>query len=1078
MKYSYSFLALILCSICAIGQFNPLFAPNTYQNSDNPYYWKNRSNLVANGYWQQDVHYSIDAQIDEETDIITAHQNLVYTNNSPYDLEVVYFHLYQNAFQPGSYMDELQKANHVPVKYGKYESQKLGTTVDTIRVNGIACKVELDNTILKVYLPQVLKSHSSITFEMNFKTYFDFGGTTRRRMKEYISGGFKHYNGVHWYPRICVFDKKFGWTTDQHLGKEFYGDFGTYDVSLQFNSTFILEATGNLINENEVLPDSLKKKLDISNFSRKPYNSKPSIMIPYVKGETKTWKYHAENVHDFAFTADPSYRRKEVSIQVGGIFPHEVKVIALAQEQHAALWQNAAEYTAKIIETYNHDIGVYAYNKMVVADAADGMEYPMITLDEDYEPIYRGLFAHEVGHNWFFGMVGNNETYRACLDEGFTQFLTAWCMKKLDGNYIVNYPSKKKYLRKHANPMPVMLARVYNQYLNMALRNGETTLNTHSDNFNGALGHDGGYRQVYYKTATMLYNLQYVLGDSLFIKAMQNYFDEWKIAHPYIEDFRNSIINYTHVDLNWFFDQWIETNKTIDYGIKKVRKHNGNYEITFKRYGRMQMPLDFTVEYKNDSVENYHIPNDWFVKKTTAKVLPKWFGWDNLNETYKAVIPADASIKQITIDTTQRLADVNRIDNIWKKKSKWSYDYLLNQPNDWQHIVNYIRPDIWFNQVDGIKLGFNINGSYVETIHKYSFSAWYNTIGFAKQDISYSYSSQTLSKRKWLDATKKHFSYNFSYQSPLKLITGKTDWYFKSCYLDGLESYKLGLQTTLPNGRTTVDIFQKTLRRTNYSMPYLLPTAIDEYNWNSYLGIVLQHKYSYAKGTGNLKASMRTSSIGSFYNYAAITLESVHKTMLGKFDINTRMIAQYGSGKLPAQSALYVAGANTEELYDNKYVRSNMFFRENRGYSDVTGHFQFGGGLNLRGYNGYKLPQTDAKGNQNFITYGNSGAAINAEIGFERFIKWKIKKLSWLKASPYLFADAGLLAFNNKVNEFSAVRIDAGIGSAFTIKKWWVFDKTKPLTVRIDLPLFLNTPPFAEGKYVKLRWLIGIERAF
>jgi aminopeptidase N len=156
-------------------------------------------------------------------------------------------------------MDELQKANHVPVKYGKYESQKLGTTVDTIRVNGVACKVELDNTILKVYLPQILKSHSSISFEMNFKTYFDFGGTTRRRMKEYISGGFKHYNGVHWYPRICVFDKKFGWTTDQHMGKEFYGDFGTYDVSLQFNSTFILEATGNLTNENEVLPDSLKK---------------------------------------------------------------------------------------------------------------------------------------------------------------------------------------------------------------------------------------------------------------------------------------------------------------------------------------------------------------------------------------------------------------------------------------------------------------------------------------------------------------------------------------------------------------------------------------------------------------------------------------------------------------------------------------------------------------------------------------------------------------------------------------------------------------------------------------------------
>ena len=207
-----------------------------------------------------------------------------------------------------------------------------------------------------------------------------------------------------------------------------------------------------------------------------------------------------------------------------------------------------------------------------------------------------------------------------------------------------------------------------------------------------------------------------------------------------------------------------------------MRKRNNQYEITFKRYGRMQMPIDFTVQYKNDSIKSYHIPNDWFIKNTSATVLPKWYGWDNLHETYTATVPADGKIQQIIIDSSQRLADINRIDNLWKKKCKWYFDYQLNQPNDWQHIVNYIRPDIWYNKVDGVKLGFNMNGSYVETIHKYSLSVWYNTLAFANQKLSYSYSSHAQSKKHWLDASLKHISYNFSYQNPLKIINDKTDW--------------------------------------------------------------------------------------------------------------------------------------------------------------------------------------------------------------------------------------------------------------------------------------------------------------
>ncbi|MBT6650253.1 MAG: M1 family peptidase, partial [Flavobacteriales bacterium] len=145
-------VAILFVSTLSFAQekYNALAKPNTYQNTDNPNYWKNKMPHAA--YWQQDVYYNIKAKIDEETDIISATEQLTYTNNSPDELNVVYFHLYQNAFQPDSYLEELQFQNGKNPKYGEYESQKLGTVINDITVNGLNVKTELDNTILKVYL--------------------------------------------------------------------------------------------------------------------------------------------------------------------------------------------------------------------------------------------------------------------------------------------------------------------------------------------------------------------------------------------------------------------------------------------------------------------------------------------------------------------------------------------------------------------------------------------------------------------------------------------------------------------------------------------------------------------------------------------------------------------------------------------------------------------------------------------------------------------------------------------------------------------------------------------------------------
>nr|MBA3901160.1 M1 family peptidase [Bacteroidota bacterium] len=249
------FLMPVLFFACFINlafaqSYDPLLPPNTYRSADNPNYWQNRK--PHPGYWQQDIHYTIKANVDEKTDIITASEELIYWNNSPNDLEFVYFHLYQNAFQPGSHYHDLHLSNNVQPKFGRYEKQNLGTEILKLLVEGQEVKTEMDNTLLKVWLPQPLKSGQSIKFNIDFKTYFDKDGSIRRRMKQFNAYGYKHYDGVHWYPRIAVYDAKFGWTTDQHLGREFYGNFGTYDVELTMANDFVMDATGNLINREEV----------------------------------------------------------------------------------------------------------------------------------------------------------------------------------------------------------------------------------------------------------------------------------------------------------------------------------------------------------------------------------------------------------------------------------------------------------------------------------------------------------------------------------------------------------------------------------------------------------------------------------------------------------------------------------------------------------------------------------------------------------------------------------------------------------------------------------------------------------
>jgi hypothetical protein len=708
---------------------------------------------------------------------------------------------------------------------------------------------------------------------------------------------------------------------------------------------------------------------------------------------------------------------------------------------------------------------------------------------------------------WFYGMVGSNETYRAFLDEGFTQFLTVWSMDRIVGEKRARESGKKNY-DKHLDSSDTRYERLYYPYINHVVSGYDEPLNTHSSGFHGAIRHGGNYGLVYYKAGTMLYNLRYVLGDTLFLNAMRHYVKKWKFAHPYPEDFRDAITEYTQTDLNWFFDQWLETTKYIDYSIDDVKKYKGNntgneklhhasswpvYEITFSRKGRMEMPIDFTVTGESGRKFKYHIPNREFVKKVDSgtTILPKWYGWDLLHETYEAQIILPEKIKSVEIDPEHYLADIDLTNN--KKGSggirTWKFKHYVSNPASWTKQNNFWRPALWYNHYDGIQAGMHIEGKYLSK-HSYSATAWYNTrLGRYR-------------KAGEPEKGNQHFAFNIYNENSANKFWPQSKVYEQAYYNAGIWKGELGFEKTFRKQDQRNPKYSKIFIRTKYLVNdlsfrnYLMypdqwgPTEINESNFininsknyiNASIDIGYFRNYVYQSGTGEFTITSRVPSIGSDYNYGYLNINSINKINFKKFEIKSRVFAQWGVGNFPFESSLYLAGANSEALIDNKFTKARAFVPVDwLGYGVDVNHFQYGGGLNLRGYAGYLAPkevQANGTDTLHFTYFGKSGAAYNLEIDFDKFIKIPAKGLTKnLKFDTYLFTDLGIINYQSgSINRWGNFRMDAGVGTALTIK-FPRYD-IKPLTLRFDMPLFLNTPP-AFSDYFEFRYVVSVNRAF
>ncbi|MBL7944082.1 MAG: M1 family metallopeptidase, partial [Flavobacteriales bacterium] len=446
--------------------------------------------------WQQKVNYKMDISLDHNNHQFTGTQVLVYTNNSPDALTEVYYHLYFNAFQPGSAMDIRSLLIEDPDprvgdRISKLKPEEFGHLhVTSLTQDGQTVSFDEQETILKVKLAKPIKAGGKAVFEMKFNGQVPL--QIRRSGRDNSEG--IDYSMSQWYPKMCEYDCH-GWHPNPYVGREFYGIWGDFEVNITMDKSYTIAATGELQNAGDI---------------GKGYEEQ-GARIDTPEGQTLTWKFKALQVHDFVWAADPDYVHDKVQVP-GGPTLH---FFYQGNQDYSPAWKDLQPKTIAAFQYMSEHFGKYPYPVYSVIQAGDGgMEYPMATLITGNRklPSLVGVTIHEAAHSWYQGVLGFNESLYYWMDEGFTSFATSETISHLQ----VGDPR-----RSHD--------RAIDSYLEVAASGKEEPLTTHADHFetNFAYG-----EAAYSKGEVFLVQLRYIIGEEAFKRTMLRFFDTWKFKHP------------------------------------------------------------------------------------------------------------------------------------------------------------------------------------------------------------------------------------------------------------------------------------------------------------------------------------------------------------------------------------------------------------------------------------------------------------------------------------------------------------------------------------------------------------------
>jgi len=583
-------------------------------------------------YWQQRVEYSMDIDMDVSTHRFTGKQTITYFNNSPDTLTKVYYHLYFNAFQPGSMMDmrSLNIADpdrRVGDRISKLKDDEIGYQhVQSLKQDGKATTYKVDGTILEVRLNKPILPNAKAKLEMEFEGQVP---TQIRRSGRDNAEGIS-YSMSQWYPKLAEYDY-LGWHTNPYIGREFHGVWGDFDVKIAIDQTYTVGGTGYLQNAKDIGHgyDGVAEKQT-------------------GKNGKLTWHFKAPNVHDFMWAADPDYKHTTAKVPNGPT----LHFLYQETEENKENWEKLPGMMVKAMEFLSKNFGKYPYEQYSFIQGGDGgMEYPMATLitgNRSFNSLL-GVSVHELLHSWYQGVLATNESLYSWMDEGFTSYVSDITMKHLQDPEGTGNP--------HAGS--------YGGYFYQASSGDEEPLTTHADHYqtNRSYGINS-----YSKGAVFLHQLSYIIGQDAFMKGMRRYYNTWKFKHPTSIDFIRVMEKESGIQLDWYLEHFVYTTNQIDYGIKTVLGTTDATYITLERVKEMMMPVDLHVEYTDGSKEIFYIPlrimrgaKNVEDMDTQRMLLEEW-PWTN--PTYTLKINKKASeIKRIEIDATQRMADIDRSNN-------------------------------------------------------------------------------------------------------------------------------------------------------------------------------------------------------------------------------------------------------------------------------------------------------------------------------------------------------------------------------------------------------------------------------
>ena len=552
-------------------------------------------------YWQQEVNSTIVVQLNDSLHELNATIEIEYINNSPDELNEIFMHLWPNAYKnrKTALCRQLVENGDIDLHYSKENDRGfidgLDFVVDGVKVNWVLDEQYID--ICRISLASPLKSGGKITIRTPFHVKIPKGIYSR------LGHIGESYQITQWYPKPAVYDVK-GWHAMPYLDQgEFYSEFGSYDVSITLPQNYVLGATGDLVDgeqEKQWLEQKVKEtRAYLDNSERMLISSSQNeeklerIKFPKSSKTFKTLRFKQENVHDFAWFADKRWHVLNGKVEL----PHSkdsVETWVMFTDAEAHLWKNGIEYMNDAIYYYSLWNGDYPYKHATAVDGAlsagGGMEYPNITVigTSGNSFALETVIMHEVGHNWFYGILGSNERDHPWMDEGLNSFNeNRYIETKYPNMKMLGWRSESSLGRFFGMESYKYKELYYYGYLLNASRNLDQPIEYKSEDYTmvnyGAM--------VYGKTALVFDYLMAYLGEEVMDSAMHIYFDRWKFKHPDPDDLRFALEEVSSKNLGWFFEDLIKSTKKLDYKIIGQQSDERGNLVKLKNVGDIVGPV-------------------------------------------------------------------------------------------------------------------------------------------------------------------------------------------------------------------------------------------------------------------------------------------------------------------------------------------------------------------------------------------------------------------------------------------------------------------------------------------------------